>query len=557
MACNRTGARRTQQVMFRALAALLLCAPLAAQSPAKIYGKVIDAATRQPIPKVHVSSTTGRPGANGQFVGALSGPDGSYTLENVPPGEVSMLLNLEGYHMLVDPPGRGESFHIAAGETLRRDFALHPQARIYGKLMDRDTGEEIGEHTVVSLMKESRPGTTYFMEHAGTQKGGAFEIANLDPGDYLLQIESDAQAAFVFPADASPPPPPKKVYGRSWYPGAAHIEGAVPIHVSEGESRRVEVALRSRETHSLSGLITVPHQFESAPLALALQSSGLKGWVGTMPAPGTFRVDNLAPGNYRLVITGGKPPADAATFRDFVIFGAEQGRSGDRLDEVASYDFEIADNDIGGVRIALQPYASVTSEVRMVEADTAPPPRLGVAMIPAVPDSLLIIRPAPADQKGQFHEQGIRPGEYWPRLLSLPAGYAVARILYQGSPLAGRPVTISGAEARLIFEVTSHPGIVAGIVRDAADNPVGGATVVLLPDTEAANLDPALIQTQQTAADGAFIFRDRAPGFYHALALSDADRDGQGDIEYLRRKASANPAVEVLAGQSARIELKR
>src|SRR5215472_17700438 len=129
------GARCAQGSMLR-LTIALICAHgiLQAQNTGKITGKVIDALTRQPIPKVHVGSNTGGP--SGPFVGTLTGPDGAYTLEDVPAGAIEMGVNLKGYRLMAAPAERA-SFQLAAGETIRRDFVMHPQGRIYGRLVDR------------------------------------------------------------------------------------------------------------------------------------------------------------------------------------------------------------------------------------------------------------------------------------------------------------------------------------------------------------------------------------------------------------------------------------
>ena len=90
--------------MLRIAGVLLLCAPLAAQNVGRITGTVVDAATNQPIAKVHVGSVTGDPSSN-TFVGTLTQADGAYTLENVPAGLVRITVNMEGYRFVADPPG--------------------------------------------------------------------------------------------------------------------------------------------------------------------------------------------------------------------------------------------------------------------------------------------------------------------------------------------------------------------------------------------------------------------------------------------------------------------
>jgi hypothetical protein len=230
--------------MFRLAIVALACAQSAlhAQNTGRITGRVIDALTRQPVSKVHVGSNTGGP--SGPFVGALTGSDGVYTLEDVPAGPIQMIVNLNGYRLIAEPAERGASFPLAAGETVRRDFIMHPQARIYGRLIDRDTGKGITGHTVSAVHKETAPGRigySFNSPRPDDQKGDEFSIADLDPGDYLLQIDSNEEAAFVFTGDATPKPAPTTCYGQSWYPDVARLDLAVPIHLGEGENRKVEI----------------------------------------------------------------------------------------------------------------------------------------------------------------------------------------------------------------------------------------------------------------------------------------------------------------------------
>jgi Carboxypeptidase regulatory-like domain len=550
----------------------LLCTPslLQAQSTGKITGKVIDALTRQPIPKVHVGSNTGGP--MGPFVGALTGSDGSYVLEDVPAGSIGMTINLDGYKLINERSEPGAAFTLAAGETMRRDFVMHPQGRIYGRLIDRDTGKGITGHKVSAVAKEVVPGHTFFAPREGDQKGDEFNIRNLAPGDYLIQIDPKEDAAFVFPADASPKPAPNKCYGQSWYPDASSIDVAVTVHLGEGESRRLDVSLHSRETHSISGTLKAPRELAGQPLTFALQTTALEGWVSMMPAPGTFRIDNLAPGSYRLGLTGGKPITDTANFRDYVLFGLDRGidMAKPAVNGVGDYVFEIGDHDVDNFNIALLPYAGVTGEVRMLEKDAKLPPKLGVVLMPtadylidlknggAIGGGPMTIRgTAVQGETGRFHQEWLHPSEYWPQLKGLPDGYAVAQILYEGATPSGSTITLSAPDTPLTFVVTSRAGAAAVVVRDDNQDPVRGAEVVLMPDPLPEKVAPEVVQTRESGVDGSVAFRNLAPGTYRALVLREADRAGEGDPEYLRQRAAGAEAIEVAAGQVARVELKK
>lgn len=551
--------------MLRIAGFLLLCAPMAAQDVGKITGTVIDAATSQPIAKVHVGSVTGDPAANA-FVGVLTGPDGAYTLENVPAGLVRMTVNLEGYKVIAEPAGREAGFRLSAGETIRRDFVLHGRGRIYGHLTDRDTGEPIAGHLVIASRTEGRPGQTAYLEFAATQKGREFEIPELDAGLYYLKIDSNAQPAFVFSGDASPKPGHEKVYGQSWYPGVGRRDLAVPIRLAQGESRAVDIALAARETHSLSGVVAAPSALAGQPLTLLLQKNGWNGAVATMPEPGAFRIDNLSPGSYRLAVLGGAPSGGASTLRDYVISGL--GPSANRppaVNAVGSAEFEIGDREIDNFKITIGPYAGVAGEVRMLEKDATLPANFGVLLSasgpwatdesPPPPGTIIVNRVSQVTA-GRFHQDSMLPGDYWPHANNLAAGYAVAQILAGGLPTDGL-VSVVSPETPITLVLTSRPGAVAGVVRDGDQNPVSGGTVVLFPEPLTERTDRARIQTRAPAKDGSFEFRDLPPGRYHAIALTGAELDSLRSLAYLRARAESAETIEVAVGQRLIVELKQ
>jgi Carboxypeptidase regulatory-like domain len=553
--------------MLRIDGILLLCLPLAGQNVGRITGTVVDAATNQPIAKVHVGSVTGDPSSN-TFVGTLTQADGGYTLENVSAGLVRITVNLEGYKVIADPPGRDPGFRLSADETVRRDYVLQRRGRIYGHLTDRETGEPITGHLVIATRTEVRPafpGQTAYVEFPASQKGAEFEIPELDGGLYYLKIESNAQPTFMFSEEASPKHSPEKVYGESWYPGVGRLELAMPIRLAEGESRAVDIALASRDTHSLSGVVRAPHEMAEQPLTLILQKNGFNGGVAAMPAPGGFRIDNLPSGSYRLYAFGGAPPGGSSNLRDYVISLNNSTNRPPAVNAVGSALFEIDDRDIDNFKVTIGPYAGVAGEVRMLEEDAKLPAAFGVLLVPAGPSSASEIPPPPGMimtnrvsqvTAGRFHQDWLVPGDYWPRANNLPAGYAVAQILVGGLPTDGL-VSVDSPQTPISIVLTSRPGAVAGVVRDSDQNVVPGSTVALFPDPLTDQTDRGRIRSQVSARDGSFVFRDLPPGRYRAIVLTDADVESEGSPALLRKKAEGTEAIEIAAGQTVTVELKR
>jgi len=462
-----------------------------------------------------------------------------------------MTVNLDGYETIGAESDEGARFPLAAGDTVTRNFELHPMARIYGTLVDRETGSLIEGHTVSAIPKEyaSDP-----FPPARDPNLGEFNIRNLEPGDYLIRIDSVDEAAIVFSPPAvsantavsknvaTPDPSPPKYYGQRWYPDVARIDLAIPIHLAEGENRNLRISLQSRETYSLSGTIEVPRGFERQPVSLVFRTTGTGGErISQAPAPGPFRIDNLAPGSYWLSFTAGKPPNQAA----------------------GDYPVEITDHDIDSFKAALAPYAGVSGEVRVLEEDVKLPGKLAVRMQPMFPWQLLLQLGSAGPQiaaveSGRFHQESIRPGEYRPLLLGLPLGYAVAQVLSAGSSARDSAVTLSAPGTPIAFVVTSRPGAVAGVVRDENQVPVRGAAVALLPDPLS---DTAFafraFRTGESGDDGAFAFKDLAPGKYRAVVLTEPKSVSLNDVAYLRERAASAEPIELRAGQLVTVNLRR
>src|SRR6476469_7495017 len=68
--------------------AAVLAAPAAAQGPARITGRVLDAVSQAPVPNAEVRA--------GELL-ASSGADGAFALGSVPPGRVELRVRRIGY----------------------------------------------------------------------------------------------------------------------------------------------------------------------------------------------------------------------------------------------------------------------------------------------------------------------------------------------------------------------------------------------------------------------------------------------------------------------------
>jgi hypothetical protein len=429
-----------------------------AQATGSSTGIVTDSVTHQPVRRVLVSAGGSRD---------LTNDDGTYVLHDLPPGEVKLKAALTGYRPVET------TVQIAGGDLLKRDFELHQMARIAGKVFDSDTGQPVAP--MVTLRNQARVAAV----SSRSPKDG-FEFSNLEPGDYTLDI--DASEDVVISYDPLEKAKPITVYGGNPNPDT--------IHVVEGEQKVLDIRLPAQEAHSAGGTIEFPSGIDEARVRVGFED-GERSRIHEFPQrhPGSFRIDGLAAGMYRIYAERGEGFADRA---------------------YGSVKVNITDHDVEGLQIKLIPGVNITGTIRMLEDGASLPPKTPFAnLIPSDPLSRAMAQPLFVEGS-RFRGEGVAPGEYWPVFAALPDGYAVADVLFGNASTGGRPVTLNGP-GELTIVVTSKPGMVVGTVRDANQRTVKGATLVLNPEVPG---NPQTIRRTESGPGGEFQFRNLPPGKY-------------------------------------------
>ena len=145
-------------------AAALLAAPAAAQGPARITGRVVDAVSQAPVPNAEIRA--------GELL-ASSGADGAFVLGSVPPGRLELRVRRIGYaplrRVLELVPGLEQTVSLAlepvpvrldsvtvttapdaiaieGPDLIRRGGDLHCPAKDFHILIFRDSAREPGFH---------------------------------------------------------------------------------------------------------------------------------------------------------------------------------------------------------------------------------------------------------------------------------------------------------------------------------------------------------------------------------------------------------------------------
>src|SRR6202034_4121333 len=127
---------------------------------------------------------------------------------------------------------------------------------------------------------------------------GSFAIANLDPGDYTLEIDPPTSGKITFgdgKADATG-------YLPTWFPGGPRPDMAAPVKLAAGESRDVEVRIQKREMRHAGGLLQVPAGADREGIAIEVEelTGARMHFSGEIPQAGPFHIEGLEEGSYRL-----------------------------------------------------------------------------------------------------------------------------------------------------------------------------------------------------------------------------------------------------------------
>jgi hypothetical protein len=254
---------------------------------AAISGRVTDAITHLPIAGVKVAyCCTLATGATDAF--------GSFLLHVEPAfPESRFTIAKEGYVTVQK---------TVPGGPRDRDFELMPSAHLSGRLVDGDSGEPVAGFWVDATYKGFPPGI-HLARPSG--KDGSFAISGeMTPGNYIVRARPPKEYRFTegrMKGDEGA----SRGYGATFFRGVLSADAAVPVTISPGENRYIEIRLMERERFHIVGTIEVPEGRETDRLNIMLiRDGGIAGNSEEKFKPGPFHIDGLAPG----VISCPSPP---------------------------------------------------------------------------------------------------------------------------------------------------------------------------------------------------------------------------------------------------------
>ena len=333
-------------------------------------------------------------------------------------------------------------------------------------------------------------------------------------------------------------------YAPVYYPGTTLASEAGLVRLGRSEERDgVDLQLMLTKTAAIGGTVTdgrggaVVH----AVVQVISAEPQVRQSSGATVAPlsnGEFHQIGLSPGRY--IIEARTLPNSATV-------------TGERR-EWAQADVVVTGEDIQGLRLMLQPCATIAGRV-VVDGASIPPVEVTLTPELSLEGSWISVRTVTA-RNGHFEFTDVVPGRY--RLsatLTCPASANATGLFFDGSTVGGREATDAPFElmssqsiSDAVAAFTNQPSRLSGVLVAAELQPAVDYFIVAFPPESAFWFwESRRIRVQHVATDGSFEIAGLPAGEYALAATTSLDPGDEFDPSFLQQ----------LLAQSVRISIKK
>lgn len=518
--------------------------PGPAQAGATIRGRVVAAATRQPLHRVRVTLRASDP--NGPATVTDTG--GVFELRNVPPGTYTLTAARAGYLTIQygqrRPRESGRSFDIKSGDLLEGiDLAMYKGGVISGRVID-ETGEPTPNVRVEAVELRYMRGRRVAVaaKITTTNDAGEYRLSGLDPGQYQVR----ASTSDVWESDDGKN---TYVYALTYFPGVTAAERPESVTVAVGqEASGTDLRLVPGPAAGITGMLVGANGEPMAGEVInldrvtrgtggALASAGFGGSART-DAKGAFAIPKLAAGEYML-------------------------HAGGQTDH-AALPVLLNPGETRAVTLTPRRATAIAGAIRTDDGTPVPfpPARLRVDPILANAESALPVWGAPGAEAPRadwtFRISGVN-GAYLFRLTGLPGDWALQAVTVGDRDFTDTPLTVTAGAPDVtgLQLVLTHNGArLSGTVADGAGAPAPDASVILFAEDAARwTLASRYIKVARPDNAGKFTIAGVLPGVYR-VAAREGVTDGQWeDPEFLQTLRKDAVPIELAARADETLKL--
>jgi hypothetical protein len=501
---------------------LLLALPVRPQTapptPAQGYriaGKIVNAATGEPLRRATVAALTEE---DSQTVATVeSDSEGHFSLEHLTAAKYQLTASKRGFRTAFYDEHDEFNSAIVTGpdqDTEHLTFRLVACGAIHGVVLT-DGGDPVEHATVMLFLKphDGRPGNRVNQtDGTTTDDTGAYEFSDLAAGDYLLAVSAEPwyalhrssnaarKKAESASGEADPLAALDVAYPTTYFDSTTDEASASQIPLTGGA--RVEADINLHAVPAIRIQVDTPRKRDGGAAraelrqtvfgaVISAQSMGaMEGFLGAMDS-GVAEFTGVAPGRYELA--EGDPP---------------------RVVELNATANLQVDPSLGS------PAVPVRGSLRTPGG------------APLTDDCNLTLEPLTTEHSAENNQDAIRTqciqGSF--RFPAVPSGewqlsgesggrpLPIESIMVNGQPRRGGQIKVQDQPLSIVAAVAQGATRVQGFARRAGKG-VAGVMVVLVPK-DAISLT-ALYRRDQSDSDGSFSLRDVTPGRYTLVAIED------------------------------------
>jgi len=473
----------------------------------RIAGTVVNAATGDPVRGATVAALSE---AESHTVASVeTGEDGRFALAGLAAAKYQLTASRRGFRTAFYDEHDGYSTAIVTGageDTDDLTFRLAPGGVIRGVVLT-DGGDAVDDARVMLFKKAGagRPGPRLSQADATTTDDtGAYEFANLAPGEYAVAVAAEPWYADNRAPKGKGPATGDGADGNAaldvaypvtYFDSTTEEASATPLVVTEGSRQEADITL-----HAVPALhieVQTPRKADGSIARAALGQTVFGAQIAAVSSGlfdamegGTTEFRGVAPGQYEL--TQGDPP---------------------RIAELDATTSQTVDPTLGAAAVTvsgiLRPTAGPvpdTASVMLAPADGS----RRQSMIPG------------ACFRGAFSFQGVPPGEWEIQMVNTRAPnethLSIVATTVDGATHAGNTITVRDRPLMVLATVSQGTTEVQGFARKDGKG-MSGVMVVLVPKNLGAM--KTLARRDQSDSDGSFSLRDVVPGSYTVVAIQD------------------------------------
>ena len=467
---------------------------------------------------------------------------GAFVITGVEPGEYRLVARpgpfggryLAAGYLAVRAGDSGKAVTVRIGDRLAgMDIALPPGAAVEGRVID-ETGEPLSMIPVLAARIMAGSDEPQRVRHppAFTDDLGRYRIYGLEPGEYIVATEGWHVVTTTFVGDPKTAsvtrPAEPQGFPSTFHPSAATDSAAQRIRLTAGrEASGIDILVARTHLVDVAGIV-LDSRGAPASRANGLLSRNTLTSQGSYPfstdVDGRFRVRELDPGNYRLLVGRG---------------GAVNGRV-----EYADLALNIA-GDIEGLVVATQPGIAVSGRVVLAEGQSLETRALRITFERSGVAVRTVETIATIDDERRFRGQDVF-GPHLVRMTGLPPGSTVKAVMLRGEDITDLPTIFRAEDSdQLQIVITSRVSTLEGTVRGEGTSPPGEATVYVFGEDRGAwRMSSPRTHKSDIGVDGKFSVGGLAAGRYYAIAVAregfrQIPNAGEAFFELLSKEATA------------------